>query len=74
MKSYLDFRLVRSTGKTLIWSVNSGRNQLGLIKWHAPWRRYTLQPNGLTAWDRNCLAEVIEFINTEMAKRTEAAA
>lgn len=72
MKSYLRFELTANTGKTFVWCVESGGYRIGTISWHSPWRRYCFFPERQTVWDRNCLSEVIEFIDAEMAKRKAA--
>jgi hypothetical protein len=58
------------TGRTFIWNVvNKDGYQLGSIRWHVPWRRYCFYPDAQSIWDRNCLMEIVEFIDKEMTRR-----
>jgi hypothetical protein len=65
----LQYVKVSHTGKTSVWVARCNGVTLGLIKWHSAWRRYTLCPNDQTVWDRNCLTQVIAFIDEQMAER-----
>lgn len=70
MKSFLTFSNCRSySGKTFVWDVLSGVVRLGEVKWYAPWRRYCFYPDRETLFDRNCLCEVVEFIDEQMKAR-----
>lgn len=69
--SYLDFVLVHDTGKTKVYSVDSARHGdcLGIISWYGPWRQYTIEPGAYTAWNKDCLREVADFLDGLMRER-----
>jgi hypothetical protein len=57
---------------TDIYTVRSAHNQtnLGVIKWHAPWRRYAYHSQGEhVILDSACMREVVEHLNKLMAAR-----
>lgn len=55
--------------KTTEWWV-AGSTPLGIVKWYAPWRRYTYSPAGPQVLDSNCLREISEFceVQTQLRK------
>ena len=70
----LQFIELRDTGKTKTWRVECACAGLGRITWYPPWRRYVLEPAGAMVWDRNwwdrnCLMQVVAFIDEKMAER-----
>ena len=68
---YLDFVLVRDTGKTHVYGVDS-RSQgtrLALIRWYGAWRQYVIEPEAGTIWNATCLQDVISFIAGLMEAR-----
>lgn len=68
--SYLKFNLDYSTGKTEVFDiVNLSGSKIGKIKWYAPWRRYTLQTEPGIKLDTQCLMEIVNFIDFQMAQR-----
>lgn len=76
MKSYLTFKHKEfsKSGKTQIFDVFSGPESneaylLGQVKWYGPWRKYCFFPNGATIFDKNCLTEIINFIEEQMSTR-----
>ena len=68
---YLKFCFSHTTGKTDVWSVVSKKHDdvLGEIKWHGAWRQYAFFPNENTIWNRECLADVMNFISMLMETR-----
>jgi hypothetical protein len=42
---------------------------LGEIKWYRAWRQYTFYPVGNTVWNRQCLDDIITYINNLMDER-----
>ena len=60
MKSYIDWVLVEEKPKTDVFIVfsKSSLEELGTIKWYAPWRQYCFFPLEGTAWSLGCLNEV----------------
>jgi hypothetical protein len=66
----LAFKEIRDTGKTKVWDVFSSNGiRLGSVNWYAPWRRYVFEPAFATLFDRNCLMEIVEFIEKQMIAR-----
>ena len=65
----LQFIELRDTGKTKTWRVECACAGLGRITWYSHWRRYVLEPACATVWDRNCLMQVIAFIDARMTER-----
>lgn len=54
------------SGKTKIWHVINKDQQIeiGLIRWHGPWRKYVFeQPEG-AFYDWECLRMIADFIET----------
>ena len=54
---------------TKVWQVTGVRpdDVLGVIRWHAPWRRYWFECNG--GFDVACLREIADFIERQMEAR-----
>lgn len=42
---------------------------LGRIQWYAQWRQYTFSPSCPTIWNRDCMNDIIFFINNLMKDR-----
>ena len=73
-KTLLEFKETRDTGKTKVWDVFSGGDSdigvlLGSVDWYAPWRRYVFEPAFATLFDRNCMMEIVDFIEKQMIAR-----
>jgi hypothetical protein len=68
-----DFKFIRieyigksKTGKTNLYEVvakDDAESSLGVIKWHAGWRRYALFPQPNTFWEVKCLEDITKFLN-----------
>ena len=71
MSKYLAFRLIKDSGKTQVYSVDSrsGGYRLAIIKWYGAWRQYTLFPEPDTVWNTTCLQDVNAFIDGLMEAR-----
>jgi hypothetical protein len=41
---------------------------IGYIKWYSKWRQYCFFPLGETIWNKDCLKDVNEIINTMTLK------
>ena len=55
---------------TKVWRVNNRDNfTLGVIRWHAPWRRYWFECSG--GFDVACLREIADFIEQQMKQRAD---
>ena len=62
------------SGKTHIYTVRNRHSNtlIGMIRWWAPWRKYTFQPQSDTIWDADCLREVTNALDTIMLERSPA--
>ena len=73
--TYLDFREVFPVPSrhTRIYDVvvKSSGVRLGQIRWYAQWRRYALYPNSFTVFEKQCLEQIVAFIEQLMASRRE---
>ena len=70
----LRFSLYKNTGKTQAWIVisNFDGTNLATIGWFSKWRRYVCFPVADRVFDRNCLMEIVHFIDKQMAERRTA--
>jgi hypothetical protein len=69
-QSFLHFEEGPSSRSTLTktWRVTGASDDvLGVIRWHAPWRRYWFECNG--GFDVSCLREIADFIERQMEAR-----
>ncbi len=68
---YLVFRLAKLNPKTAVYMVLSRRHgtQLGVIKWHSPWRQYAFFPASDTLFNTGCMNDISEFIGVLMEGR-----
>ena len=65
------------SGKTSIWGViaRQSGDQVGMVKWAAPWRRYAYFPGLEGQWlDARCLRDIAAFCDHLMAERRVRAA
>ncbi len=68
---FLNFILLEKKPKTKVWGVDASLAgyRLGLIHWHAPWRKYCFFPHRDTIYEQTCLREIAFFIEHETMKR-----
>ena len=67
---YLEFYHVSNKPKTKVWEIVSIRGiHLGTIQWYSRWRQYCFFPQGGTVYNRTCMNEISEFIDTQMEAR-----
>jgi hypothetical protein len=61
-------------GKTKRIIVVSKRhlNILGAIKWYGAWRQYTFYPESDTIWNKQCLNDILDYINNLMQERKKS--
>jgi len=71
MNKYLNFVQIPFKGKTKKFYVISKSSEitLGEIKWYSQWRQYIFEPSPETIWNRDCLNDIIFFINDLMQDR-----
>lgn len=74
---YLQFQRFDASGKTLQWQV-WGRKRfpqegqlLGIIKWFGRWRQYTFFPQPVTVFNRECLRDIANFIDSVKSERND---
>ncbi len=70
---YLQFELVRDTGKTQVWEIHSrkGHGYLGDVRWLGRWRCYAFFPAQNTVFNKTCLKDIQEFIDQLMSARRD---
>lgn len=66
---YIMIDKVKDTGKTTGWEVSTGGWVLGYIKWDTGWRRYVMEPYTNSKWDKDCLKDIMEFLDDLMKER-----
>lgn len=74
MSEYLNFEEDdHYGGKTKRIVVTSKKNFyiLGEIKWYGAWRQYTFCPRENTIWNKQCMQDIIDYINKLMDERKE---
>jgi hypothetical protein len=57
------------SGKTRIWNVvsnhpNHAADELGIIRWHGPWRKYVFEQADSAFYDWECLRKIADFIES----------
>lgn len=75
MASHL--RLTRHATKgrvTYQWVVTAaaGGQQLGIVAWWNPWRRYCFFPAHRTVFEQDCLRELAQFVEDQTNERRAA--
>lgn len=72
-ENYLVFNLLKELPKTSVYEIKNRLTgvPIATIRWHGPWRKYTLQPLSDTIWHAGCLREVAGFIDELMRGRNE---
>jgi hypothetical protein len=68
-KSYIHFVYTGNSksGLTKVWSVKTvAGTSLGTVSWFATWRKYCFQPASNCIFDVSCLAEIANFLLSEM--------
>ena len=70
MSKWITFSVIKDTGITKTWEVNTKKDiPLGYIKWYYPWRKYCFFPIAGTVYAGSCLVSISEFIRKEMKAR-----
>ena len=67
MKSYINFVELTPNPATKRWAVmpEDGSAQIGMVKWHGPWRKYCFFPMGETVFEQVCLREIADFCENQ---------
>jgi len=62
------------SGKTKIWDVVNYMFGivLGVVKWHAPWRKYIFFPAKETGFDSGCLREIADSLDKSNQEHKDA--
>lgn len=71
MSKYLEFKRVPYEGKTKRFEVISKNHgySLGRISWYGAWRQYAFSPAFETVWNKDCLKDIENFLNSLMVER-----
>lgn len=81
-RRYIVFIEQLHRGNTSVWAVQNDRDheELGLIKWYSPWRRYCYFPGERferwhqpvrTVYSAECLRTIADFIDALMEARDQ---
>ena len=56
------------------WAVmpQDGSQQIGMVKWYGPWRKYCFFPMPETVYEQVCLRDIARFCETETLKHQKA--
>jgi hypothetical protein len=71
MAKWIDFHLYEDTGKTKKYDILTKDEtfKLGEIKWFSRWRKYAFFPQSNTVFEKDCMLDIIEFIDLLMFER-----
>lgn len=70
-ESYIKVEMIVKKPETEVYNIknkNSG-DILGIVKWYSSWRQYCFFPKHSTIFNKDCMNEIIDFINTLMEKK-----
>lgn len=59
------------TKRFLVHTLKDPTVELGVINWYNAWRRYVFLPHQATLFDRDCLFEVLSFLEKLMRDRQD---
>lgn len=61
---YLLFIIKEHKPKTKVVAVvnKKSTDEIGVIRWHSPWRQYCFLPHGNTIWNTGCLNDINDMI------------
>jgi len=60
---HIHFEEITSRGKTKIWVCwNNSGEELGIVKWYAPWRQYCFDCN-IVIMSQSCLCDIADFLD-----------
>ena len=64
VNKYLEFKVIEQKPKTKVIAVISKLHgyKLGIVKWYGPWRQYCFFPSAETVFNKNCLDDIILFM------------
>jgi hypothetical protein len=73
MPKWIEFRECPSRGITKAFIVANIKtlSTLGVIKWYAPFRKYSFYPYANMVFDATCLKDITDFINQLEAERKD---
>ena len=70
---YIQFVKRATTDKriTSVWRCKNRKSgqELGIVRWYAPWRKYCYFPTSQAVYSPGCLEDIADFISKEMEKR-----
>ena len=61
---YIEFIIKEQKPKTKVFSCLNINNQyeLGIVKWHGPWRQYCYFPTTAAMYSQGCMKDISSFI------------
>jgi len=61
---YIEFVRVEEKPKTSVWSCRNRKSgdELGIVRWHGPWRRYCYFPSVQAVYSEGCLTDIADFL------------
>lgn len=70
---YIHFAKVQQKPKTSVWTCrnNTSGAQLGVVRWHGPWRQYCFFATTPAVYSTGCLRDIQTFL--DLAQKGEAA-
>jgi len=69
---WIIFGLYEDTGKTLkynIYTKDIPQIKLGEVRWFGRWRQYAFFPESNTVFEKQCMKDITNFLETLMAER-----
>ena len=71
---YVHFVKTENKPKTSVWSCrnNNSSDELGIVKWYAPWRAYCFFPTVQAVYSAGCLMDINSFISRQMKIRKKS--
>lgn len=70
---YIQFVLKEKKEKTEVYSCRNNRtnDELGIVRWYAPWRQYCYFPTVQAVYSEGCLKDIESFIKGLMDARSK---
>ena len=67
MAKWINFSMVKDTGKTKVWNVwpKEDGTILGVVKWYGSWRGYAFFPAPNTLFEKTCLRDIADFLEQQ---------
>ncbi len=69
---WIFFEKYEDTGKTQKYNIKTKTNppiKIGVVKWFGRWKQYSFYPEPDTIFEKQCLKDIIAFIENLMLER-----